>query len=300
LGFLLARELARAGCRVVICARDAAELERARLELEREGAEALAVRCDVSDQGQVEAMVRAATERFGQIDILVNNAGVIQGGPLRSLTLADFEESMAVMFWGVLYPTLAVLPQMLARQRGRIVNVTSIGGRAGVPHLLPYVCAKFAAVGLSETLHAELAGKGITVTTITPGLMRTGSHLNAFYKGQKEKEYAWFAPSASLPFISMDAERAAREIVAAVRQGKAEHTLTLPARLLAGFHGLFPGLTATILGLVALLLPPSDGRHGGRGAAGAACRPGRGAPHHPGRARREAPPSIPRTAFRVG
>ncbi|HET7036771.1 MAG TPA: SDR family NAD(P)-dependent oxidoreductase, partial [Thermomicrobiaceae bacterium] len=137
-GYLLAREFGRQGCRVVICARDATELERARAALAGEGIETLAIPCDVSDQAQVEAMIEQATAHFGRVDILVNNAGIIQVGPVETLTTQDFENSMGVMYWGTVYPTLAVLPQMRRRRAGRIVNITSIGARLSVPHLLPY------------------------------------------------------------------------------------------------------------------------------------------------------------------
>src|SRR5205085_10945545 len=110
--------------------------------------------------------------------------------------------------------------------------------------------------------------EGIVVTTVVPGLMRTGSHLNALFKGPQDQEYALFAPMASLPLISMDAERAARQIVQAARRGEAERILTLPANLLARFHGLFPGLTADLLGLANRLLPTANG-------AGQAPVPGR-------------------------
>ena len=109
---------------------------------------------------------------------MVNNAGMIQVGPLATTTKEDFVTALDVMFWGTLYPTLAVLPQMRARGRGHIVNITSIGDLVSVPHLLPYTCAKFAAVGLSEGLRAELGPVGIRVTTVVPGLMRTGSYFS--------------------------------------------------------------------------------------------------------------------------
>jgi NAD(P)-dependent dehydrogenase (short-subunit alcohol dehydrogenase family) len=260
LGYLLASEFARHGCRLVICARDELELERARADLERQGAEILAIPCDIADREAVERLVAEATTHFGRIDILVNNAGIIQVGPLQSMTLGDFQAAMDVMYWGVVYPTLAVLPQMQARKSGRIVNITSIGGKVSVPHLVPYSCAKFAAVGFSEGLRAELARGGIGVTTIVPGLMRTGSHLNAYAKGQQEGEFVRFALAASLPLVSMDAERAARQIVEATRRGQAERILSAPANLMARFQGLFPGATADLLGLInRLLLPSSDG-----------------------------------------
>lgn len=259
LGFLLAREFAREGCRIVICAREEAELRQAQEELEREGAEVLAVPCDVGDRAQVEHLVEQARRRFGQIDILVTNAGIIQVGPLPTMEVEDFENAMNVMFWGVLYPILAVLPEMRARQSGRIVSITSVGGKVSVPHLLPYNSAKFAAVGLSEGLRAELARDGITVTTIVPGLMRTGSPFNAFVSGHQELEFAWFALGDNLPFLSMDAERAARQIVRATKLGEAERILTIPANLLARFHGLFPGLTTDVLAVVNRVLPPPGG-----------------------------------------
>jgi NAD(P)-dependent dehydrogenase (short-subunit alcohol dehydrogenase family) len=258
LGFLLAREFGRLGCRIAICARDGQELERARADLKRQGIAVLSLHCDVADREAVERLVSQVIGRLGRIDILVNNAGVIQVGPIRSMTIPDFQAAMDIMFWGTVYPSLAVLPQMQARGQGRIVNITSVGGKVSVPHLVPYSCAKFAAVAFSEGLRAELAGDGIAVTTIVPGLMRTGSHLNAEAKGDQEGEFVRFALAASLPLISMDAERAAREIVAATRRGEAERILSLPANVIARFNGLFPGATANLLGLVNRYLLPTD------------------------------------------
>jgi NAD(P)-dependent dehydrogenase (short-subunit alcohol dehydrogenase family) len=257
LGWLLAREFAREGCRIVLCARDADELRRGQEQLEQQGAETLSVVCDVTDQGQVERMINTAIEHFGRIDILINNAGAIQAGPIETMTVVDFENAMDIMFWGVVYPTMAVLPHMRARQSGRIVNVTSIGGKVSVPHLLPYSAAKFAATGFSEGLRAELAQQGIQVTTIIPGLMRTGSFLNAEFKGQRDKEYRWFALSDNLPIISMDAEKAAREIVQATKLNEAERILTLPANMLARFNGVFPGVTSNLMAFVNRSLLPS-------------------------------------------
>src|SRR5204863_2590958 len=127
------------------------------------------------------------------------------------------------------HTTLDVMPDMRARREGRIVNISSIGGKVSVPHLLPYSASKFALVGLSEGLRAELAKDGIVVTTVCPGLMRTGSPRNAQFKGQHRAEYAWFTLSDSMPFFSQSAERAARQILSACRHGEAEVVLSLPA-----------------------------------------------------------------------
>ena len=257
LGLALAREFARYGCRLALCARDAAELARAKALLEEQEAEVFTSVCDVSDPSQVDSLIGEVTAHYGQIDILVNNAGIIEVGPVQNMTRADFEEALAVDFWGVLHPILAVLPQMRKRRSGRIVTIGSIGGKVAFPHLLPYAAAKFAATGLSEGLRAELWRDGITVTTIVPGLMRTGSYFHALFKGDQSKEFAWFGLGDNLPGFSISAERAAREIVSATRRGEAERILSFPAKLLALGHGVLPGPTTELLGFVdRLFLPP--------------------------------------------
>ncbi|HXG92408.1 MAG TPA: SDR family NAD(P)-dependent oxidoreductase [Blastocatellia bacterium] len=259
LGLVLARELAREGARLALCARDEEELLRARDDLISRGAEAFIVACDVTDRAQVEEMVISVQDHYGQIDVLINNAGVIEVGPMEVMTQRDYEDEMKTHFWGPLYATLAVLPEMRRKREGRIVNISSIGGKISVPHLLPYSASKFALVGLSEGLRAELAKDGIVVTTVCPGLMRTGSPMNADFKGQHRAEYAWFVISDSLPLASMSAERAARQIIAATKRGDAEVVLSVQAKIAALFHGIFPGLTADILGVVNQLLPKAGG-----------------------------------------
>jgi len=259
LGLVLAREFAYQGARLAICARDPDELERARADLAERGADVIAVPCDVTDPERVEWAVETILDVYGRIDILINNAGVIQVGPFETMTLEDFENAMRTHFWAPLYTTLAVLPGMRRRGMGRVVNISSIGGKVSVPHLLPYGASKFALTGLSEGLRAELAKDGILVTTVIPGLMRTGSAPNAFFKGRHRDEHAWFSISAALPGISMSAEAAARKIVNACRHGDAVAILSLPAKAGARLHGLFPGLTADILGMVNRLLPGPGG-----------------------------------------
>ena len=254
LGLVLARELAREGARLALLARDEADLRRAEEEL-RSAAEVFVLPCDVTDREQVESAVAAARTRLGEIHVLINNAGLISVGPLENQTVEDFEEALAVHFWGPLYTTLAVLPEMRARRDGRIVNIASIGGKVSVPHLLPYCASKFALVGLSEGLHAELARDNIRVTTVCPGLMRTGSPRNAQFKGRHGAEYTWFTLADSLPGISISSERAARQIISACRRGDAELVISLPAAAATLFHGIAPGSTAEILGLANQILP---------------------------------------------
>jgi NAD(P)-dependent dehydrogenase (short-subunit alcohol dehydrogenase family) len=245
---------------VAVCARDAGEVERARVELSRT-APVLAAECDLTDRAQVESLVRRVEQTLGPIDVLVNNAVIIQVGPAEEMTLGDFDRAMATHFFAPLQLIWAVLPQMRRRKGGRIVNISSVGGRLPAPHLLPYVASKYALTGLSEGLSVELAKAGIRVTTVCPGLMRTGSPGGALFKGQHRREYAWFKLSASLPLVTLSSQRAAQKILDACERGRAELILTPAASLGARLHGAWPELTVRILRAVNALLPGPGGIH---------------------------------------
>ena len=255
LGLILARQAVAEGAKVAICARDADELERARQDLATYGADVLALAHDLTNADEVRTMVADVQQRLGSIDVLINNAGIITAGPLDHMETRDYQESLNVHFWAPLHAMQAVLPDMRRRGEGRIVNIASVGGKVAVPHLVAYSAGKFALVGLSEGFRAELLQHGIQVTTVCPGLLRTGSPRNATIKGQHEKEYATFSIADSLPAISMNAERAGREIWSACRRGDAEVILGLPAKLISAFHGLLPGTTADVLSWLNRALP---------------------------------------------
>lgn len=260
LGLVMARMLADEGANVVICAREVEELDIARQELqENYEPEMLALVCDVTDENCVKQMVEKVHQHFGRIDVLINNAGVIQVGPLAVQTRQDFADSLAIHFWGAFNTIEAVLPFMREQGEGRIVNIASIGGKVAVPHLAPYCSGKFALVGFSNALRTELAKDNITVTTVCPGLMRTGSHVNATFKGQNEKEYALFSIMDASPLASIGVERAARQIIESCRRGDAEKIITLQANLAAKANALFPELVADTMGFVNRFLPGAGG-----------------------------------------
>ncbi|MDB5236818.1 MAG: ketoacyl reductase [Hymenobacter sp.] len=258
LGLVLARQAVAEGARVAICARDEAELARARQDLLLAGAakaDVLTVARDITNETEVRAMVAEVEQRLGPVDVLINNAGIILGGPLDNMDTRDYEDSMAIHFWAPLHAMQAVLPGMRRRGQGRIVNISSLGGKVALPHMAPYSASKFALVGLSEGFRAELRQHNINVTTVCPGLMRTGSPDHALVKGQQKKEFAWFSIADSLPGLTMNAEQAARQIWNACRRGDGEIILSLPAKLLAAFHGLLPGTTTDILSWLNRALP---------------------------------------------
>jgi NAD(P)-dependent dehydrogenase (short-subunit alcohol dehydrogenase family) len=262
LGLVLAREFAAEGARLTIVARDRVELEQARADLAARGAEVLAFACDVRDQADVQNAIERVVARYGSIDVLINNAGVIQAGPVEHMQVADFEDALNTHLWGPLYMMLAATPYMRRQSGGRVVNIASIGGKVAVPHLVPYTTSKFALVGFSDGMRAELARENIIVTTVCPGLMRTGSHLNALFKGQHAEEFTWFSIIDSLPISSINAQRAARQIVEACRRGDPQLLISIQAQAIALLTAVFPNLSARALKLMNQLLPKPTGSDG--------------------------------------
>ncbi len=249
LGLNLAEEFALAGARIVLSARNSSELERAKnILLSRRASihsdQILVVPCDLNRPEDCKRLIEETTNHWGRVDVLINSAGVIHVGPIEQQTVEAYREAMEIDYFAMVQTTYAVLPQMLQRGEGRIVNITSIGGKIPVPHLAPYVGSKFAAVGFSETLHAEMRSKGVQVTTVCPGLMRTGSYPNAIVVGNREREYRWFSLSASIPGLAHSAQGAARKIFEATCEGSTEITIGFDAYLAARLHGFSPDVHA--------------------------------------------------------
>lgn len=255
LGLVLAREFAREGALLALLARSEAELQRVEDELDAQGVQVLTVVCDVRNQDEVRAAIHQVINEFGRIDVLVNNAGVMQVGPLDHVTVSDFEDALAIHTYGPLYGILTVLPHMIEQGGGRIVNIASIGGKVAFPHLVPYAVSKFALVGLSDGLRAELRKNNIFVTTVCPGLMRTGSPVNVSFKGYNRQEQTWFTISDSLPLLSISARSAARRIIEACRLGSPVEFVSATSRMGATVAGLAPGTIAHLMNLVNQVLP---------------------------------------------
>jgi len=258
LGRAIVLELARRGVtKIGICARTEADLDVFGAELVAKGVQVVAQRCDLSKSDEVEKFIAEVTSQLGPIDVLVTNAATISVGPIAAWTKGDFEEAHANIFRAILNPILEVAPAMRARRSGTIAMITSIGARVGVPHLAPYCSAKFATMGLAESIRPELAVDGVNVLTAVPGLMRTGSTKHAQFKGDHDLEYAWFGASAILPVLSIDADRAARRIVSGIARGDVEVAFTPEARVAPIVRTVMPRLWAEMMTLVARFLPRS-------------------------------------------
>jgi len=266
LGLALADRYGRAGAKLVLVARDVEELIKGRHELLDRGAvqsadDVLIIPADLTDSSQAIMLIDHAIGHFGRIDVLINNAGVIEVGPVENQPIAAYHRAMATNFFAALHTTHAALPHLLNRKPGdndaAIVNIASIGGKFAMPHLLPYVASKFALVGFSEGLHAELRHKGVRVTTVCPGLMRTGGEVHATYTGHTKKEQRWFTLAATTPVIAASVKYAANRIYNAVAAGRAEITITPQAWLAARVAGIAPATTQYLASLANQFLLPA-------------------------------------------
>jgi len=257
LGLAIAGQICEQGGRVAILARDADELARAKAELAARGGDVLPIPCDLLDRTQIQSAVQQTLERFGQIDILINNAGIVEIGPLEHMQREDFEKSMQLHFWAAVELVSQVVPKMWSGGGGRIVNISSLGGKIAVPHMAPYTASKFALAGFSDAIRAELARYKIQVTTVTPGMMRTDSQGHAKFKGDQAAEQKWFEASTKLPFASISAERAARKILVACAQGQPALIMPWPAHFMIAANALFPNLSGYAMKIVNSFLPSS-------------------------------------------
>jgi short-subunit dehydrogenase len=271
LGLEIARQICAKGGKVALIARDAEELERAKTELDRFATEVLTIQCDLLETAQIQSAVQQTLQRFSKIDILINNAGIIEIGPVEHMQLKDFDRAMRLHFWAPFILYLLIAPHMRANG-GRIVNISSIGGRIAVPHMAAYSASKFALTGFSDAIRTELARDNIFVTTVTPGLMRTGSHIHAKFKGDHAAEYQWFDWSRKIPFASISVERAARKILNACGRGKPNLVMPWSAYFIIAANALFPTLTARAMKIVNRSMPPRVSKSGDEARSGAEVR----------------------------
>ncbi len=269
LGFEIARQVCKLRGRVGLLARDAGELAEAKAELNRIGGDVLTIQCDLLDGSQIQLAVQQMIQQFGRIDVLVNNAGIIEVGPLDHMKMADFDRAMRIHLWAPMILTMQTVPHMRANGGGRIVNISSIGGRMAVPHMVPYCTSKFALAGFSDGIRSELVRDKIYVTTVTPGLMRTGSHVHAKFKGDHAAEYAWFNFATRIPIVSISARRAARKILTAARRKRSVLVMPWPAYLAVAANAVFPNLTGLMMKIVNRWFPQRVSRTGDEAVQGA-------------------------------
>lgn len=267
LGLALAEQFLNEGAVVSLLARDSAELEKAKALLKKKtGLEATTYVCDVTHPEELKKTFALVVKEVGDIDILVNNAGSVMAAPLEAMESKDYHTLMDIHFFAAQKACDLMIPYFRSRGQGHIVNISSIGGKMPVPHLAPYCASKFALTGYSNTAAIELARHGIRVTTVHPGLMRTGSPVQGIFKGDSEKEYAWFALSDNLPGLSISVQSAAQTILNAIKYGDNEVVISPPAKLGAFGYALFPEIFMAITSYINKWLPTNTDKRYQTGA----------------------------------
>ncbi len=272
LGLALARAFLKAGSKVALLARDEEELERAKhLLLSEFGTKAesdiLTIPCNVINSEELQEALSVVQSRFRGINIFINNAGSMVVGPFETMGDEDFESQMNIHLYAAIRTTRALLPIFKNQNDGRIVNISSIGGKIAVPHMTPYCASKFALSGFSQALQTELRKSNVRVTTIYPGLMRTGSVTQAVFKGSHEKEYAWFSLLGLMPGIAVSPDGVAERILEAIREGESEVVISPLAKLAVFAHYAFGELFIDISSLINRFLPKGNSKRRKTGSA---------------------------------
>jgi len=173
IGAAIAAALAAEGAAVCVSARTEAEILNVASRIRAAGGRAWALACDVTDPGSVRRMAEAAVERLGPVGILVNNAGAASSAPLARITLDEWNRLFAVNATGTFLCTQALIPGMVEREWGRVVNVASVAARTGARYVAAYTAAKHAVLGFTRAVAAEVADTGVTVNALCPGYVST-------------------------------------------------------------------------------------------------------------------------------
>ncbi|MGA8143782.1 MAG: SDR family oxidoreductase [Candidatus Acidiferrales bacterium] len=197
IGRAIARRFANEGAAVVVAARSEVEVRQVEGEIQQQGGKSLAVTADVSQEAGCEKIVRAAREAFGGIHILVNNAGIYGPVlPVEQISAREWDEAMAVNLRGPFLLARLVLPEMYERGSGSILNITSIAAKAAFQLNSPYAASKAGLIGLTHTLAAEAARKGVRVNAISPGPVpetkmsqELGRSLSEYFRADKEQMF---------------------------------------------------------------------------------------------------------------
>jgi NAD(P)-dependent dehydrogenase (short-subunit alcohol dehydrogenase family) len=249
IGKATALRFAREGYDVVLAARQADRLEAAANEVRALGQQALAIPTDVRDIEQVTAMAQQAIAHFGQIDVLINDASVYYMGPVEAASLSDWQQIINTNLWGYIHTIHTLLPHFLKRGQGTIVNISSIGGLDPIPYQVPYTTSKFAITGLTKSLRAELAPKGIHVCGIYPSFIRTRLMERGLFRGNQtgtaQARYKLVDRAFHSPLLETP-EDVANAIWSGVKHHKSD-VLVGTAKLWTTLYHTVPGLVNPIV-----------------------------------------------------
>jgi len=224
LGVYIARALAAEKMNLVLAARSREMLEGVAAELREDGVRILAVPCDVTEQPALEGLVMAAQNEFGDIDVLVNNAGALVLFPFHRLGITDMERAIRLNLTSAMILTRLVLPGMLERRSGHVVNISSIAGKWGPPFDQVYAATKAGLIGFTESLRTEYYGTGVSASVICPGYVEEAGMYHDGREATGAEATAWVGRTWP--------RNVARAVVRAIRHDRTEVVVNTPPVLL--------------------------------------------------------------------
>jgi len=245
IGHAAALELARSGYDLAVSARRLPLLETLAEECRRTGARCVAIAADVTSRADCQALIENAERELGAIDVLVNNAGFAIFDAIENASPDELESMMQTNYFGTVWCTKAVLPRMLERKRGTIVNVASIAGIMGYTRMGGYCATKFAMIGFSEALRDEVIGRGVRVALVCPGTTET----SFFEKAERGK-----MPNASRLILGISAEKVARVIVKSAEDGRFRRIVPFLAAAYMRFREFAPNLAHVLFRLLSRMM----------------------------------------------
>lgn len=248
IGRAIALRLGRAGCRVAVLARSRDKLEALVAEIKAAGGEAAAFACDLTELEKIPGIFSAVEQQLGPIDILVNNAGVGTFKPLNKMTLSDALAPRDLPLGAALAACHTVVPGMIERRRGHIVNLTSPAGYFPLPNMMPYCAARHAMNGLSLALYEELKDKGVGVSLVCP------SKVDTDYFRANDADLDWFPRIAKL-YPMLTPERVGEAVYKAIVKNKREMLFPFIVWFFGRFYQTFPRFTYAFFGLLGLMKP---------------------------------------------
>lgn len=235
LGVHIARALAREGTNLALAARSADALEEVCEEVQSLGVKAVAIPTDLTDAAQVATLAEETERALGSVDILVNNAGVERTAPYEEYPLEKITAAVEVNLLAAMLLTRAVLPGMLARGRGHIVNMSSLAGKIGFPCQTPYAATKAGLVMFTHSLRAELVDTAVEASVVCPGFV---ADAGMYVRREKTHESA---PKLLMPTTT---DKVVAAVLKALKQGAAELIVNpLPMRPLIILREVVPGIT---------------------------------------------------------
>ncbi len=248
IGRAIALELARAGCKVALLARGKEKLDELAARIKAEGGQAAAFPCDLNELERIPAVLAEVERALGPVDILVNNAGVGTFKPMDRMSLNEALAPRNLPLGAALAACHVLVPGMIQRGRGHIVNLTSPAGYFPLPNMIPYCAARHAMNGLSLALHEELRPKGIGVTLVCP------SKVDTDYFRANDADLDWF-PRVSKLFPMLAPETVGRATLRAIQNNRREVLFPFIVWFFVRFYQTLPRFTYFFLGLLGLMKP---------------------------------------------